>query len=194
METLKKIDIKSYKSNSRLTNSTGIHFNSYENIINVYKELEKYKKSLSNILYEAKMDTTCSAEQIAEYVLKIVKNNPNFILCLKDPELTLFVKEILRYEGYDLKTATNYNLSQDGDYILFKEDSIKPEMLKKILKEQKKLIIDFYNSSDNNIYRLLGYYNNQSDEIINNIRYLRKLDENNDLLISSWKLKLTKNI
>ena len=65
---------------------------------------------------------------------------------------------------------------------------------KKILKEQKKLIIDFYNSSDNNIYRLLGYYNNQSDEIINNIRYLRKLDENNDLLISSWKLKLTKNI
>lgn len=174
MEILKKTSDRSYKENSRMmlkNPSVGLHFNTYDNIAKVKEELDHYKSTNEKILYDAKIDTTFSADCIAYYTRQILERFPNFILSLDDPELALFVKEILKLENRNLLVATDLSKSEDGDFLICRDRFITRKRIER-LKNIKKLILDQEALGLNDTFQIL--------------------EQSEDSIVSSWNLKLLK--
>lgn len=177
MNVLKRVDINSYKSNTRfLSNPSirGIHFSSYESLPTIEEKLKKYPNTNKIIVYEATQDTIYSAEHLVDTSSRIIKSFPNFMINLDDPELTLFIKEILCAEGKRIKTITDIDKSCDGDYLLLKRKQTRKELLA-LLKDKRKVLL---NALD---------YQNEMD-------FLEEVTRTNidSVFVSTWSLKLLK--
>lgn len=176
MQVIKRVDVLSHKANQKVLsneNLSGIHVASYTGLPKIKETLEKYNPTQKVVYYEAKQDTLCGADYLSTLTEDILKRFPNFVLDLDDPELSLFVKEILRYQGITLMVATDIDKSMDGDFLHIKRNISRSELLS-LLKRQRKLIIDEKEYRDS-----LGR------SIINDF-----VQTSNDSIISTWVPKL----
>lgn len=175
MKILKRVDVNSHNANQKVLQSpniNGIHFASYDSLPKIEEKLKKYPSTSKIILYEARQDTLCSADYLADTSSRIIDAFPNFIMDLEDAELALFVKEILKYRGQELRVATDIDRSLEGDYLLLKRKQTRRELLA-LLRDKRKVIL---NAQD---------YQNEMDFLENVVR-----TNPEDALVSTWSLKL----
>lgn len=175
MKILKRVDINSHNANQKILQNpitSGIHFASYDSLPKIEEKLKKYPSTSKIILYEARQDTLCSADYLADTSSRIIDAFPNFIMDLDDAELALFVKEILKYRGQELSVATDIDSSLEGDYLLLKRKQTRRELLA-LLRDKRKVIL---NAQD---------YQNEMDFLENVVR-----TNPEDALVSTWSLKL----
>lgn len=175
MKILKRVDVNSHNANQKILQNpitSGIHFASYDSLPKIEEKLKKYPTTSKIILYEAKQDTLCSADYLADTSSRIIDAFPNFIMDLEDAELALFVKEILKYRGQELRVATDIDRSLEGDYLLLKRKQTRRELLA-LLRDKRKVIL---NAQD---------YQNEMDFLENVVR-----TNPEDALVSTWSLKL----
>lgn len=175
MKILKRVDVNSHNANQKILQNpitSGIHFASYDSLPKIEEKLKKYPSTSKIILYEARQDTLCSADYLADTSSRIIDAFPNFIMDLEDAELALFVKEILKYRGQELSVATDIDSSLEGDYLLLKRKQTRRELLA-LLRDKRKVIL---NAQD---------YQNEMDFLENVVR-----TNPEDALVSTWSLKL----
>ena len=183
MRTLKKCDVRSHKANSKLlqkTASDGLHFVTCDGIKKLYDELSLYVRTNKMLVYEPQFDSTYSAENIAMITALLTERFPNLVLSLKDSELSLYVKEILKGENKAILVGTNINESTDGDYLIQpKSDNSLPNKNRiiELLKEKRKVILSL--ETNMSIEELAI-----ASEIMDETNY------SDDLTISSWSPEL----
>ena len=100
--------------------------------------------------------------------------------------MTLYIQEMLRNEGVDIKTATPITETTDGDFILYSKESLRTlsgksektniSKMLDLLRQKKKLILDYE-----------AYKDMEGIEILDEIR--RETNDSNDIIISTWTPK-----
>lgn len=147
MNLLKKTNLEFGITDSLIEESPlGIHIETKQGILMNEKKLEDLKPTKKVIIYQSIFDTSLSAEHLSEITERILTKFPNFILSHRDPELTLYIKEILKSKGTNLQIATKLNESLEGDYLIYTNSKIsnsRKRQIIELLNEKRKVILSW---------------------------------------------------
>ncbi len=189
MKIIKKANICSYKANNELLANKridGLHFMTRNGFTFDSKELDKHVRTRKPIIYRTENDEMASIDYTMFCLTNFSKRFPNLIVSLSDTEMTLYIQEMLKGEGVNIKTATPIIETTDGDYVLYSKEALKTpsgqsektnvSKMLELLRQKKKLILDYE-----------AYTDMEGLEALDELR--RETNDSDDILISTWTPK-----
>ena len=108
MKIIKKSNICSYKANDELLANEridGLHFTTRSGFTFDSKAIDKHIRTRKPIIYRTENDEMSSIDYTMFCLTNFTRKFPNIIVSLSDTEMTLYIQEMLRNEGVDIKTA-----------------------------------------------------------------------------------------
>lgn len=189
MKIIKKSNICSYNANDKILANNdidGLHFTTRNGFTFDRMAIDKHIRTRKPIVYRTENDEMASIDYTIYCLSDFVKKFPNLIVSLNDPEMTLYIQEMLKGEGIKIKTATPITETTDGDFILYSKDSLSTlsgqsektnvSKMLELLRQKKKIILDYE-----------AYKDIEGLEIIDELR--RKTNNSDDILLSTWAPK-----
>ncbi len=185
MKIIKKTNICSFRANDKSLsdkNINGLHFITKSGFTFDKESVDKHVHTIKPVIYETTNDITASYDYTIYNLMHFLKKFPNMIVSLSDYDMALNIREMLRLEGINLKVSTPVSLSTDGDYIeysnssIIEEDRTNTSKMLELLREKKKIILDYETYKD-----AVGL------EVLDEIE--RKSKDTNNILISTWTPK-----
>lgn len=184
MKIIKKSNICSYRENDKTLVKEGIdglHFITRNGFEFDADFLNRQDSTMKQIIYETENDENCSMDYIAFNIESFLRKYPNLILSLDNPEIAICIQEMLRENGKRLEIATHASNPIVGDYILYTGADInnfpseKTDICKMIelLKNQKKIILDFESFKDETGQKVIEKLRNETND-------------SDNILLSTW--------